>query len=83
MNKLVSRQFGGANLIDWFSIEEANFDWPAYLLGDEDHQPIVSIDPHDESINDDDRIDPTLLENETSEEIEMEYKPIDEIEQQN
>ncbi len=64
--------------------EEANFDWPAYLLGDEYYQPIVSIETHDDSINDDGKVDSTFLENEnTSKEIEIESKPIDVIEQEN
>ncbi len=62
-------------------IEEANFNWPAYLLGDEYNQPIISIDPHDDSINDnDDKIDLTF---DTSKEIDIELKPIDVIEQEN
>ncbi len=60
--------------------EEANFDWPAYLLGEQYYQP---IDTHDDSLNDDDHVDSTFIHNETNEDIEMESKPIDVIEQQN
>ncbi|UJR10089.1 hypothetical protein I4U23_014311 [Adineta vaga] len=70
-------------------VEEANFNWPAYLLGDNYQQAITSTDYHDdESLTDDDddddnRIDLTSIQNETMVENEMESKPIDDIEQQN
>ncbi len=87
MNKLVSVEFYFENLIYLYYTEEANFDWPAYLLGDDYRQPIVSIDSYDvndDSINDDyDKVDSTFIQNDTSKEIEIELKPIDDIEQQN
>jgi hypothetical protein len=83
VNKLVSVEFDFENVIDVYDIEEANFNWPAYLLGEEYYHPIVSIDTHDDSINDDDQMDSTVILNETNEEIEIELKSIDDIEQQN
>jgi hypothetical protein len=64
-------------------IEEATFDWPAYLLGERYDQPIVLHDTNDDSLNEDDYVDSTFIQNETNEDIEMESKPIDVIEQQN
>lgn len=61
-------------------LEEANFDWPTYLLGEDYDQPISS---HDESLNNEDHVDATFVEDETNGEIEIESKPIDLIEQQN
>jgi hypothetical protein len=64
--------------------EEANFDWPRYLLGDRYRQPMILHDTNDDSINDEDsHVDSTVVHNETIEDIEMESKPIDLIEQQN
>ncbi|CAF3929267.1 unnamed protein product [Rotaria sp. Silwood2] len=68
-------------------IEEANFDWPTYLLGNKDEQAIVSTNwNEDDSIDDnddDDKVDSTFIQNDDSEEIQIESKPIDDIEQQN
>ncbi|CAF4315704.1 unnamed protein product, partial [Adineta steineri] len=69
-------------------IEEANFNWPAYLLGNDYKKPIGSIDWHgDESINDDEyddeKIDSTFDQNDSIAEVNFDSKPIDDIEQQN
>ncbi|CAF3680517.1 unnamed protein product [Rotaria socialis] len=70
-------------------IEEATFDWPAYLLGNQNEQLVASIDwNEEESIdeNDDDnhnKLDSTYLQNNDSEEVHIESKLIDDIEQQN
>ncbi|CAF1078845.1 unnamed protein product [Rotaria sordida] len=68
-------------------IEEANFDWPAYLLGNQGEQSIVSTDWNDDDSidddNNDDKIDSTFIQNDDSGEIQIESKPIDDIEQQN
>ncbi|CAF0909203.1 unnamed protein product [Adineta ricciae] len=66
-------------------VEEANFNWPVFLLGNDYQQPIASDDyQDDESLtDDDDRIDSTSIQNDTIVDIELESKPIDDIEQQN
>jgi hypothetical protein len=50
------------------------------LLGD-DYQQSITV--FDESLNEDDKVDSTLNQNETNEEIETELKIIDDIEQEN
>ena len=81
MNRLVSFEIGFSGFYRFiFDVEEATFDWPAYLLGD---QPILSHDTNDDSLNNDDQVDTTFIEHETNDEMEMESKPIDLIEQQN
>ncbi len=50
------------------------------MLGD-DYQQSITV--FDESLNEDDKVDSTLNQNETNEEIETELKIIDDIEQEN
>ncbi|CAF1161140.1 unnamed protein product [Adineta steineri] len=69
-------------------IEEANFNWPAYLLGNDYQKTTGSIDWHgDESVNDeeydDEKIDSTFNQNDSIAEVNFDSKPIDDIEQQN
>lgn len=67
-------------------LEESNFDWAAYLLGSQYEQ---EINWNDDSTTDDDNDDEneknksTFLENENKQMKEVEWKPAEDIEQEN
>jgi hypothetical protein len=83
MNKLVSIDFYRLDFDRRISfLEEATFDWPAYLLGNVSEQPIVSFESDDEE-DEEDRNESTFIATNKNEETEIELKSIDDIEQEN